>query len=71
MCQFEYRGNRFIENISCIALQKISEENNLFRDFTIQYLIQATFYEVCQLLLKHLEIKKKNCRIKKTYSNSF
>ena len=22
MCQFEYRGNRFIENISCIALQK-------------------------------------------------
>lgn len=29
------------------------------RDFTIQYLIQATFYEVCQLLLKHLEIKKK------------
>lgn len=59
MCQFEYRGNRFIENISCIALQKISEENNLFRDFTIQYLIQATFYEVCQLLLKHLEIKKK------------
>ena len=45
MCQFEYRGNRFIENISCIALQKISEENNLFRDFTIQYLIQATFYK--------------------------
>ena len=50
---------QIIESISCIALTKISEENNLFRDFTIQYLIQATFYEVCQLLLKHLEIKKK------------
>lgn len=42
-----------------LLYKKISEENNLFRDFTIQYLIQATFYEVCQLLLKHLEIKKK------------
>lgn len=43
-----------------LLYKKISEGNNLFRDFTIQYLIQATFYEVCQLLLKHIEIKKKN-----------
>ncbi len=43
-----------------LLYKKISEENNLFRNFTIQYLIQATFYEVCQLLLKHIEIKKKN-----------
>lgn len=43
-----------------LLYKKISEENNLFRNFTIQYLIQATFYEVCQLLLKHIEMKKRN-----------
>lgn len=43
-----------------LLYKKISEENNLFRNFTIQYLIQATFYEVCQLLLKHIDIKKRN-----------
>lgn len=43
-----------------LLYKKISEGNNLFRNFTIQYLIQATFYEVCQLLLKHIEIKKRN-----------
>lgn len=41
----------------------------MFRNFTIQYLIQATFYEVCQLLLKHIEIEKEICRIKKRYSS--
>lgn len=43
-----------------LLYKKISEGNNLFRNFTIQYLIQATFYEVCQLLLKHIDIKKRN-----------
>lgn len=43
-----------------LLYKKISEGNNLFRNFTIQYLIQATFYEICQLLLKHTEINKSN-----------
>ena len=43
-----------------LLYKKISEQNNMFRNFTIQYLIQATFYEVCQLLLKHIEIEKRN-----------
>lgn len=43
-----------------LLYKKISEGNNLFRNFTIQYLIQATFYEICQLLLKHINIKKSN-----------
>lgn len=47
-----------LEAYHILLYKKISEGNNLFRNLTIQYLIQATFYEVCQLLLKHIEIKK-------------
>lgn len=54
-----------------LLYKKISEGSNLFRDFTIQYLIQATFYEVCQLLLKHIEIKKSNASHKEEVFKQF
>lgn len=49
-----------LKSYHSLICRKISEDDNLLRDFTIQYLIQAIFYEVCRLLLKHTDIKRSN-----------
>lgn len=51
--------------------KKIGEEKNIFRNYTIQYLIQTIFYEVCQLLLQHIEIKKSNTSHKEEVFKQF
>ena len=54
-----------------LLYRKISDQSNLFRNFTIQYLIQATFYEVCNLLLKHINVKTSNLSHKEEIFRQF
>lgn len=45
-------------NIYYTLLGKKAKDNeNLLRDVTIQYLVQAVFFEFCRLLLKHIDTR--------------